>query len=232
MSGNPVLPRQTTSISIQVPTRESLAAKRLVVPAAFALIIILFFFNFCDFRIGAAMGEAEYGANANAGKPISGFDFITGTSLPTTGVGNNVVAGLLGIKNEQANGLQKVSFNIWAALAMIAAIAGVYVFWRKDRNESLYGLMLAAAGIAALLMLLVSSGKYEERIDAGFIVLQTRMVFQFAYWLAFTCFAVAGFISYLRFKASDPQGIVAATNEAAKIHVNIITREADAAGKI
>jgi hypothetical protein len=226
-SGKP----QTTSINIQVPTREALAEKGFLIPVCFSLAILLFFFAFCDFRIVGSVGQSQSVTNEQTQKSISGFNFITGTSLPTGSVNNEFVSKLFDLKNDRAENLQKISFNLWALLAFAAAIAGVYIYWKKQSNEALYSILLAVIGIVALLMLLMSANKYEGKIDLGFVLLQTKMVFQFPYWLALLSFATAGVIGYLRLKPTNDSGAATVTNAPTPIHVNIITQEADTADK-
>jgi hypothetical protein len=233
MSSNPGSGKpQTTSINIEVPTRESLAEKRFLIPACFSLVILLFFFTFCDFRIAGSMGQSQSEASEQTQKQITGFNFITGTTLPTGAINNDFISGLSDTKNEQAENPRKISFNFWALLAFMAAVAGVYVFWKKQNNEALYSTVLAVTGIVALLMLLWSVNTYEGKIDLGFVILQTKMVFQFPYWLSLLSFATAGVISYLRLKLKSNTDVVAAANAPTPLHVNIITLEADTPNKV
>jgi len=230
MNNNPVSTTpQTTSINIQVPTLDSLATKPLLIPLGFLLVILLFFFTYCDFKIVGASGESEYSSNSQTGKSITGFNFITGTALPMAAVNNQFVSGFLGIKEETANNLQKISFNIWALLALAAAIAGLYIYLKKESNQSsLYTILLSALGILSLLLLLVSSKKYEQSIDLGIATLQTKMSFQFSYWLSLLCFITSGIISYARLKLKSQTEILTADNPPTPIHVSIITQDADA----
>jgi hypothetical protein len=223
---------QTASINIQVPTRESVAEKRFLIPLCFSLVVLLFFFTFCDFRIAGSVGQSQSEANEQTQKSITGFNFITGTTLPTGTINNEFISGLSDTKNEQAESLQKITFNFWALLAFMSALAGVYVFWKKQNNEALYSTVLAVTGIVALLMLLRSVNTYEGKIEFGFIILQTKMVFQFPYWLSLLSFATTGVISYLRLKLKSNANVVSAVNAPTPIHVNIITQDTDIADKV
>jgi hypothetical protein len=232
MSSNPVSAApQTTSINIQIPTRESLAERHLLIPISFLLVILCFFFTFCDFRIIGNLGQSEYPASEQTQKSITGLKFITGTALPASGANNELVSSFFGT-NEQAESLQKISFNIWAFVALAAAIGGVYIFRKREKNEALYGTLLAAAGFIALLMLLLSVNKYEGKIEMGFVSLKTKMVFQFPYWAALLSFATAGSISFLRLKLKSNANTIAVPDTPTPIHVNIITKEADSTEKV
>jgi hypothetical protein len=233
MNSNPVSTKpQATSINISIPTGESLAERHILIPFSFLLVILFFFFTFCDFKVAGSMGKSEYPGSEQTQKSITGLNFITGTALPMAGVNNELVSGLLGIKNEQAENLQKIAFNIWALVALAAAIGGVYVFWKREKNEALYETLLAATGVIALLMLLSSVSKYEGKIDMGFVSVQTKMAFQFPYWAALLSFIAAGSISFLRLKLKSNTDAIAIPNAPTPIHVNIITKEAGTADTV
>jgi len=227
MSSTSEVRPQSTSINIKIPTQEYLAEKYMLIPICFSLIIILFFFTFCDFKVVGSMGESGYPANEQTQKSIKGLKFITGTSLPMSRINNEFAADALGLRNEQAQNLEKISFNIWAFIALAAAIGGVYVFWKKESKQNLYSLLLAGTGVVALLLLMSSVGKYEGKIDMGFISLQTKMVFRFPYWLALLSFLTAGVISYFRLKLSSIVDTTATSHPPTPIHVNIITQNSD-----
>jgi hypothetical protein len=233
MSGNPGSGKpQTTSINIQVPTREWLAEKRFLIPVCFSLVILLFFFTFCDYRIVGSVGPSRSEANEQTQKSISGFNFITGTALPTSAINNEFISGLSDTKNEQVENQQKVTFNFWALLAFLSALAGVYVYWKKQRDEALYSTAFALIGIIGLFMLLRSVNSYEGKIELGLVIVQTKIVFQFPYWLSLVSFATAGVISYLRLKLKSSATGISTTNAPTPIHVNIITQETDTADKV
>jgi hypothetical protein len=220
---------QPTTITFQVPTRDQLAGQRTLIPVAFSLVILLFFFSFCNFKLVGAMAESEYQASE---KSVSGFDFITGTTLPTAGISNDLTSGLLGIKTDHAENLGKISFSIWPLITLASCIGGIFVFWKREKKEALLGMLLASAGILAQLMLMSAVKKYEGRIDAGFVTLQTKMIFQFSYWLSLVSLLIAGGISFLRLKIEPKMTSEPIANTPAAVHVNIITTQPDAAEPI
>jgi hypothetical protein len=223
------LKQQTSSTDIKRPTQEYWSKKHVVIPFCFSLVIILFFFTFCDFKVVGDLRQSDYPASEATHKSVTGFKFITGTSLPMNGVNREFVAGLLGIENEQAQNPGNISFNIWALLALAAAIGGIVIYglWKNESKQSYYSMLLAATGAVALSLLMSSVGKYEGKIDLGFVSLQTKMVFQLPYWLALLSFATAGFISFLRLTLKRTADTRLVSHTPTPIYVSIITQDAD-----
>ena len=62
--------KQPSTINIQVPTAESIAAKRSLIPVSFAAVIIFFFFSFVDFKCNGTTAES-----------LTGYNLVLGTHL-------------------------------------------------------------------------------------------------------------------------------------------------------
>jgi hypothetical protein len=233
MSSNPGPGKPaSTSTNIQRATHEYQAEKQFLIPVCFSLVIVLFFFTFCDLRIVGRMEQSQSQASEQTQKSITGLNFITGTTLPATAINNQFISGLSATKNEEGKSLKKIAFNFWALLAFLSALGGVYVSSRKQSNGALYSTASAVMGIIALLILLTSVNSYEGKIEPGFVIVQTKMVFQLPYWLSLFSFATAGVISYLRLKLKSNANVVSTTNAPTPIHVNIITQETGTADKV
>jgi hypothetical protein len=172
-------------------TLNTIAKNRGIIPIAFALIIIFFFFSFCDFK-----------CNNMKVASLSGINLVTGSHVKMTGSDmlNNDPFGTMndnGInKSEDKN--QKVKPNVWAIIAFLTAIGGVVVFYKKVKNEELLGTVGGAIGVISLL-LLRSAIKNKLGEQSGGMV-QIEIDFQFGYWASILAFIVAGGISYLRMK--------------------------------
>ena len=189
--------KQTTSINIQVPTAENLAGRRSLIPISFALVIVFFFFSFVDFK-----------CNGKTTASLTGFNLVTGTHLKTT-VPSVFDQNLYNPYDDNQTSQQKPSTvegdkvgpSLWAILSFAAAIAGIAVFWRKEKKEALYGTALAAAGFVSLIILRsVIKSKVEEQ-GGGVVSIETD--FQFGYWMCLLAFIAAGAISFLRMKLKD-----------------------------
>lgn len=186
-NSNPAAPANSTE-----NTLDMLAKNRGIIPVAFALIIILFFFSFCDFK-----------CNGMKVASLSGINFVTGSHIKVNdGAGlldNNSFGSLndnRGNKAEDKN--EKIDPNIWAILAFLSAIGGVAVFYKKLRNESFIGTAAGIIGFVSLLLLRQAIKRKIEQQGGGMV--QIEIDFVFAYWVSILAFLVAGGISYLRMK--------------------------------
>ena len=62
--------KQPASVNIQLPTVETIASKRSLIPVSFAVIIIFFFFSFVDFKCNGTTAES-----------LTGYNLVFGTHL-------------------------------------------------------------------------------------------------------------------------------------------------------
>jgi hypothetical protein len=191
---------QPASVNIQVPTAESIAAKRSLIPFSFAAIIIFFFFSFVDFKCNGTTAES-----------LTGYNLVFGTHLKNP-LNNalNQSQNIFDQLDENTNSTKqqasvdgdKVGPSVWAILALAAAIGGVAVFWKRKQVESLAGAALGIAGFISLIVLRsVIKSKVTDQTGGDFVQIETD--FQFGYWMSLLAFIVAGGISILRLRSGD-----------------------------
>lgn len=165
------------TISIQVPSAVEIANKRPLIPTSFALVIIFFFFTFFDLKCGGQKIASPSGMNMVTGVEITPPDSFFGT-------------------NTSSN---RIKSNIWAILALAAAITGLGVFLIKDKREALIGTGAGAIGAGSLIILQIAIHNAISTEGQG----QLSADFKFPYWGALLAFLIAGTISYLRMKYAD-----------------------------
>lgn len=201
-------------------TLDTIAKNRTFIPLAFALVIIFFFFSFCDFK-----------CNSMKVASLTGINLVTGTSIqagPGGMLGNNPFGSMNGGRKNQArdNG-QKVEPNIWAILALLSAMGGLIAFYKKIPKESLAGTAAGAVGFIALLILQSVIKSEVEKQGGGMV--QVEIEFLFGYWAALLAFLIAGGISYLRLKRErmvvPPPEVEPGPPPITPIHVSIITQD-------
>jgi len=195
--------KQPSTVNIQVPTAESIAAKRSLIPVSFAAVIIFFFFSFVDFKCNGTTAES-----------LTGYNLVFGTHLknPINNAFNQSQSVFDQLdenanSNKQTSSLEegKVNPSIWAIFALAAAIGGVAVFWKRKQIESLAGAALGVAGFISLIVLRsVIKSKVDEQTGGGGLI-QIETDFQFAYWASLLAFIVAGGINILRLRSDKIQ---------------------------
>lgn len=207
-------------------TLDTIAKNRTFIPLAFALVIIFFFFSFCDFK-----------CNSIRVASLSGINLVTGTHIQTTAgnmFGDNPFDSMdSNGRNKSQNKGQKVEPNIWAILAFLMAIGGLAAFYKKIKKESLVGVGAGAIGFISLLIL--RSAIKDEVGEQGGGMVQVEIDFLFGYWASLLAFLVAGGISYLRLKKEKVSGLsvpdtAPVANPVTPLHVDIITQDNDNPG--
>jgi len=202
---------------------DTLAKNRSIIPVAFALVIIFFFFGFCDFKCNSVKVAS-----------LTGINMVTGTHIKTAAdnipnvndfnsfdnTGNN--------RSTQQNKGDKVEPNLWAILALLMAIGGLAAFYKKIKNESLAGVAAGAIGFVSLLLLRMAIKNKIEEQGGGMV--QIEIDFLFGYWASLLAFIVAGGLSYLRLKKeklieSGATGTTPAAKPVTPLQVNIITQD-------
>jgi len=219
MEPNPTDKIQATPSGNSTEVLDTLAKNRSVIPIAFALVIVLFFFGFCDFK-----------CNSMKVASLTGINLVTGTHVKMNAGGmlnDNLFDSMNGNSMNKADDKnQKVEPNIWAILAFLAAIGGLIAFYKKIKMESLAGTAAGAIGFISLLLLRIAIKNKIGEQGGGMV--QVEIDFLFAYWVSMLAFLTGGGISYLRMKKekneqlSPPQDT---PHHTTPIHVNIITQD-------
>jgi hypothetical protein len=167
---------------------DNIAKKRSIIPVAFALIIIFFFFSFVDFK-----------CNSMKMASLTGINLVTGTHVKTASddfLGGDTFNSLNGSRSRGQNAGEKVEPNLWAILAFLVAIGGLAAFYKKIKKESLAGTAAGAIGFISLLLLRFA---IKEKVgEQGGGMIQVEINFLFAYWASLFLFLAAGGLSYLR----------------------------------
>lgn len=180
----------SSSLNTTGQTLDQIAEKRSIIPIAFAVVIVLFFFSFVNFK-----------CNGTKVASVSGFNLVTGTHIKSPMSGLDDMQGYFNegatSSKSEAKG-EKVPSNNWAILAFLSAIAGVGVFYKKVKNESLLGFVIGIVGVVSMLALRWAVKSAVESEANGMVSIEVD--FAFGYWLALLLFIVAGGISYLRLK--------------------------------
>jgi len=163
-----------TTINIQVPSLETIASKRSLIPSSFTLAIIFFFFTFCVIKCNDQKVGTITGINLVTGKVFKYNDLITGVET----------------KNE------KMPPSIWAIIAFSAAVIGLGAFLIKEKREALIGTGAGIIGTAALIILQFALKNKTGEQALG----QIEIDFQFPYWGALFALGIAAIISNLRMR--------------------------------
>lgn len=193
----------------------NVAKRRLIIPIAFALIIIFFFFSFVDFK-----------CNNVEVTSLSGINLVTGTHIKTAS-DNLLNDNSLYDNRSNLQPTQKVGPNFWAIIAFLTAIGGLAAFYKRIKKESLAGTLAGAIGFVSLL-LLHAAIKNKVSEQAGGIV-PIEINFLFAYWASLLLFLSAGALSYLRLKQEKSEEAIPEKSSVSKpvtpLHVNIIMQD-------
>ncbi len=163
---------QRKTISFEVPTKEEIMAKRPLIPASFGVAILMFLLPFCDIQC----------TNGQKIASMTGLQLVTGKTM-----------------NMQGGPQNKIPANIWAILALAAAVGGLGVYLKKHPKEALIGTAGGAIAFVSLIILKLTAGASAADIKDAPI----EVDFKFAYWLALLAVGVGGAISFLRFRAEQ-----------------------------
>lgn len=197
--------------------KDALAKYRNAIPVSFSLVIIFFFFGFCNFK-----------CNGTKVASLTGINLVTGTHLKLQ------MNGMLNKNpfNMQAETLkspkgEKVPANFWAITAFLSAVSGVIVFYRKEKKEALWGTVLGAGGFLSLIILQLAVKNKIESQGGGMIHIEAS--FLFGYWASLLAFIAGVGFSYLRLM-QERQSIrptATANNPPTPIQINVITQHLD-----
>lgn len=201
------------TINVQIPSADNIASRRPLIPASFALAIILFFFTFCDFKCGGQKIGSVTGINLVTGTELKDHDMMTGRE--TKG--------------------KEIPANMWAILAFGAAIIGLGAFLIKEKREAIIGAGAGAIGAGSMIILqFVIKGALDKEGKG-----QIETDFQFPYWGALIALGVAGLISYLRMRQTHnvvvnfsppPQTIVSADKSVSQPQVQAVVQPSQQTG--
>lgn len=216
VSGNPENTKENTSEVLN-----TLAQKRSAIPVIFALIMIFFFFSFCDFK-----------CNNVTVASLSGINLVTGTHIKSAS--DNMFSGnsfnsLEGNSYPQNKG-QQVESNIWAILALLMAIGGFAAFYKKIKSESMAGVVAGLVGFISLLLLRSAIKSKVEYQSSEMVPIEID--FLFGYWASVAGFLIAGGLSYLRLKQDklkipNAEKVSLVPDPVTPLHINIITQDKD-----
>lgn len=173
---------QRNTVTLQVPSRKEIAAKRAFIPLSFGTAIALFFFTFCDLRCTNGQHLAS----------VKGINLVTGTSIEKPG-SNDSIFGPAGTGEGEKHNIKP---NFWAIVAFLSAFGGLFVFFKRHPKENFIGAAVGGVGAVSLLFLWFNLSSKSSQMAATQIMLIIRP----AFWLAFLAFVVAGGISYLRYQ--------------------------------
>jgi hypothetical protein len=213
ISGKPEITQENVSALL-----DTLAKKRSIIPVAFALVIIFFFFGFVDFKCNSVKVAS-----------LSGINLVTGTHVKTPSddlLNDNAFNSLIDNRNLPRNEGQKVEPNFWAILALLMAIGGLAAFYKKIKKESLAG---AAAGAIGFISLLILRSAIRNKVGEQAGGIQVDVDFLLSYWASLLAFFAAGGLSYLRLKQEklieSATDIKPVSKPVTPLHVNIITQD-------
>ena len=166
--------------NLQTTTINNLSNRRQLIPLAFALVIVFFFFTFCNFECAGQ----KFGS-------VTGFNLVTGTELASRDM----------ITGSETKG-QEIPPNVWAIFAFATSIIGLGAFLIREKREAKIGTGAGIIGFGSLIILQFAiKSAIDEKSRGG-----VDVDFQFPYWGALISFAVAGIVSYLRMQ--DKHNIV------------------------
>lgn len=194
--------------------REKLSRQRNLIPLCFALVVVFFFFGFCNFK-----------CNGTKVASLKGINLVTGTHLKTSMDGAFNALDDFGGGHGKSKG-EKMPPNLWAILAFGSAIAGFVIFYKRKQKETFWGAVLGGTGFISLFVLrLVIKGAVESQ-SGGMVAVDTT--FLFGYWASVLAFITAGGISYLRVRAEnhppEPAEPSHTATQATPIHVRVVTQ--------
>ncbi|HSV12528.1 MAG TPA: hypothetical protein VLI68_17260 [Hanamia sp.] len=197
----------------------TLAKKRSIIPLAFAVIIIFFFFSFVDFKCNSVKVAS-----------LTGMNMVTGTHIKTAADNFSSDNYFNSLDNNRApveNKGDKVEPNLWAIVALLSAVGGFAAYYKKIKKESLAGTAAGAIGIISLLILRSAIKNKISDQSGGMVPIEID--FLFGYWASLLAFFMAGGLSYLRLKQEklieSPADISPVSKPVTPLHVNIITQD-------
>lgn len=151
----------------------------------FAVAILMFFFTFCEMSCqGTKFAE------------ISGISLATGTQVETPSANSGSIFGM----GTPKPNTKDMPANPWAAIALLAAAAGLVFYAIRHKKESQAGLIAGAAGAVALLVLKLNLQSAIAKEANGMVSLS----FALPYWISLLSLAGAAALSWMRQQQPSP----------------------------
>lgn len=173
----------TKSITIEVPTLETVTRKRVYPTSLFAVALLFFFFNFCEMSCQGRRFAA-----------ITGVEMITGAQVEAP-----QQRSMFSFDNPSPENAQKMPGSLWAGLAFAAAAGGLAVFLLKRSKENLIGTIAGAIGTVSLLLLNITLQSKIREQGGGMI----QLSFLMPYWISLFSLGGAGVLCWMRNNQSD-----------------------------
>jgi hypothetical protein len=165
-------------------TTDTILQKRSYIPVLFSLVILFFFFTFCDFK-----------CNSQRIASVKGIDLVTGKEINQEFIESDLPMFKNSSMNIEAG--NKIDPNIWAIIAFISAILGLLTLALKGKIQ-LYSVIIL--GIVGGLSLLLLQNKIQSTLDQKSEFSIISATFQFGYWAALVVFVVISIVAYLELR--------------------------------
>src|SRR5947208_8308521 len=117
---------QPASVNVQLPSAETIASNRSLIPVSFAAIVVFFFFSFVDFKCNGTTAESLTGYNLVFGTHLK--NPVTNTFNQSQSIYDQLDENTNSTKQQASIEGDKVGPSIWAILPLMAAIGGIAVF--------------------------------------------------------------------------------------------------------
>lgn len=173
----------TKSITIKVPSLETVTRKRVYPTSLFAVALLFFFFNFCEMSCQGRRFAA-----------VTGVEMITGAQVEAP-----QQRSMFSFDNPSPENAQKMPGSLWAGLAFVAAAGGLAVFLLKRSKENLIGTIAGATGAISLLLLNITLNSKIREQGGGMI----QLSFLMPYWISLLSLSGAGVLCWMRNNQSD-----------------------------
>ncbi len=180
-----------STVTLQIPTAEEIASKRIFAPTSFGIILLLFLLPFFDIKCSGQKIVSIRGTQL-----ITGTDLNMGNGFDSVGMGRR----------------QSIKSNIWAIIALISASVGGGFYLIKHKREALIGAVAGGVGIISLTSLRMGALLAVNRMAENMITVS----FKPAYWLAILAFATAGMISFFRLRLWETTSVISPDNVASE----------------
>lgn len=166
-------------VTIEVPSLGTAIRNRKLLPGSFGLVIVFFFFTFCNFKCGNQTVAS-----------VSGYELITGTKV--------------GGSRPSDRESRKLDPNPWAIVALASAAVGLGIYLVKSKYEEYVGIGVGVLGAASLLVL-----RYMMLKDVRGAQGMVDVSFRFGYWAALFCLTAGAVLSFLRlrFRRADAKPV-------------------------
>jgi hypothetical protein len=139
------------------------------------VLVIIFFF--CTFFV-VKCGDTPIAS-------VSGMELVTGTEIRNT-------KDTFDVNKEN----EKIHPNLWAIIALSAAVAGIGLFLLLKKMDAIVGILFSLLGFAALIALHFDIGSGVK--DKSELKIDIHTEYRIGYWGALAAFLLAAIFSVLR----------------------------------